>query len=101
MCKGFWFIISLAEKLRACVGVVAAADKSLEVIFSPRLRSVLYAKLGSLNFTFCPVGNGRITGGFKQWADVSRITFLSFCFVIIQLCLVEAGTARLHSAMEV
>lgn len=47
------------------MGAGVAADKSQKVS-SPRLRRVLCAKLGSLNFRFCPVANGQITGGFKQ-----------------------------------
>lgn len=102
LAEGIPCVKALAVKLRVyvCVGGVATANKSLEVS-SARRQSVLYAKLESLNFTFCPVGNGQITGGFKRWADVSRIAFLSFSFVTLQLCLVKAETAVLHSAMEV
>jgi len=82
------------------MGVVVAAGKYQEVS-SPRLRRILCAKLGSLNFTFCPVANGWITGGFKQWSDVSRIAFFPFCIVAAHSYLVEAGSALLPSAVEV
>lgn len=81
------------------MGVVVAAGTSQEV--SSPLQRGLCAKLGNLNFTFCPAANGWITGGFKQWKDVNRIALFPFCVVTTHSSLVEAGSALLYSAVEV
>lgn len=82
------------------MGVVVAAGTSQEVS-APRLQRGLCAKLGNLNFMFCPAANGRITRGFKQWRDVNRIALSPFYIVTTHSSLVEAGSALLYSAVEV